>query len=72
MEKFHMAVSSAVIRHRPEFQIAVEKGKAVTELGAKGKSAADEIRALWSDLNERTARPAPVARPKRKAKEAKQ
>jgi chromosome partitioning protein len=72
MEKFQMAVSSAVIRHRPEFQIAVEKGKAVTELGNKGKAAAEEIRALWSDLDGRMARSASVAKPKRKAKEAKQ
>src|SRR5215470_16587104 len=39
MQKFQMAVSSAIIRHRPEFQIAVEKGKAVTELGNKGRAA---------------------------------
>jgi cellulose biosynthesis protein BcsQ len=71
MEKFQMAVSSAVIRHRSEFQIAVEKGKAVTELSNKGKVAAEEIRALWSDLDGRMARPESVARSKRKAKEAK-
>ena len=73
MERFKMAVSPSVIRHRQEFQTAVEKGKAVTELGAKSKAAADEIRALWNHLDGRTARPSTTAnKPKRKAKEAKQ
>jgi chromosome partitioning protein len=73
MEKFDMAVSNAVIHHRPEFQIAAEKGKSVTELGAKGKPAADEIRKLWRDLDGRTKRQkAPAGKPKRKPKEAKQ
>ena len=72
MEKFDMSVSNAVIHHRPEFQIAAEKGKSVTELGAKGKPAADEIRKLWRDLDGRTKRQeAPAGKPKRKAKEAK-
>jgi chromosome partitioning protein len=72
MERFKMAVSPAVIRHRTEFQIAAEKGKAVTELGAKGKAAAEEVRKLWDDLNGRAARPAAATKPKRKPKEAKQ
>jgi hypothetical protein len=70
MEKFSMAVCPAVIHHRPEFQIAAEKGKAVTELGAKGKGAAVEIRALWDFLDGRAKRA--VATAKRKAKESKQ
>ena len=31
MKKFEMAVCPAVIRHRPEFQAAAEKGKAVLQ-----------------------------------------
>jgi chromosome partitioning protein len=72
MEKFNMAVCPAVIHHRAEFQIAAEKGKAVTELGAKGKGAADEIRALWAFLDRRTRAPTTEAKPKRNAKETKQ
>src|SRR5262245_16523018 len=74
MEKFGMAVCPAVIHHRPEFQIAAEKGKGVTELGAKGKAAADEIRALWKDLDGRKGvanRDTLGKNPKRKSKEAK-
>src|SRR5262249_22666892 len=63
MEKFEMAVCPRVIRHRPEFQIAAEKGKAVTELGAKGKVAADEIRALWDFLDGRASAKRPAPRP---------
>ena len=70
MEKFKMAVCPAVIRHRPEFQTAAEKGKAVTELGAKAKKAADEIRALWDFLDGRAKRPATAGKAKRKAREA--
>jgi chromosome partitioning protein len=64
MEKFDMAVCPQVIHHRSEFQTAAEKGKAVIELGAKGKAAADEIRALWDFLDGRASakRPAPRAR----------
>ena len=70
MEKFKMAVCPVVIRHRPEFQTAAEKGKAVTELGAKAKKAADEIRALWDFLDGRAKRPATAGKAKRKAREA--
>ena len=69
MEKFKMAVCPVVIRHRPEFQTAAEKGKAVTELGAKAKKAADEIRALWDFLDGRAKRPATAGKAKRKARE---
>jgi chromosome partitioning protein len=71
MEKFEMAVCPQVIRHRAEFQIAAEKGKAVTELGAKGKIAASEIRALWGFLDRRARVSTTDAKPKRKAREAK-
>jgi chromosome partitioning protein len=72
MEKFSMAVCPAVIHHRPEFQIAAEKGKAVTELGAKGKGAAEEIRKLWGFLDGRAKRAVAIdAKLKRKLKEAK-
>jgi chromosome partitioning protein len=66
MEKFKMAVCPAVIRHHTEFQTAAEKGKAVTELGAKAKKAADEIRALWAFLDGRAKRPATGGKAKRK------
>ena len=69
MERFKMVVSPAVIRHRPEFQAAAQKGKGVTEMGAKAKKAADEIRALWSFLDGRAPRPAPAAKAKRKTRE---
>jgi len=66
-----MAVCPQVIRHRPEFQAAAEKGKAVTELGAKGKAAASEIRALWDFLNRHVRVPTTDAKPKRKARDVK-
>jgi chromosome partitioning protein len=72
MEKFKMTVCPAVIRHRPEFALAVQMGKAVTEIGAKGKGAADEVRTLWTYLNEHAKRPTTlVSKPRRKAREAK-
>jgi chromosome partitioning protein len=52
MERFKMTVCNKPIYHRPQFQIAAEKGKGVTELGARAAKAADEVRALWSYLNE--------------------
>ena len=70
MEKFNMAVCPAVIRRRPDFQAAAELGKGVTEMGAKAKKAADEIRALWSFLDGRTKRQATAGKAKRKAREA--
>jgi len=59
-------------RHRPEFQTAAEKGKAVTELGAKGRGAADRILALWDFLDGRAKRSVATAgKTKRRAREAK-
>jgi chromosome partitioning protein len=69
MKKFEMTVCPAVIRHRPEFQAAAQKGKGVTEFGAKAKKAGDEIRALWDFLDER-AKPATAGKAKRKPREA--
>ena len=51
MEKFKMVVCPKVIHHRPQFQVAAEKGKAVTEAGARAKKAADEIRGVWGFLD---------------------
>ena len=53
MEKLGMEVCPAAIRHRPQFQSAAEKGKGVTEVGARATKAADEIRALWTYLDRR-------------------
>ena len=53
MGNLGMAVCPAAIHHRPQFQSAAEKGKGVTEVGARAKKAADEIRALWSFLDRR-------------------
>ena len=61
MEKFAMPICPQVIRHRPEFQTAAEKGKA----------AASEIRALWDFVDKRTRAPTADAKPKRKTREAK-
>ena len=71
MEKFAMPICPQVIRHRPEFQTAAEKGKAVIELGAKGKAAASEVRALWDFLDRRARVATADAKPKRKARDAK-
>ena len=71
MEKFKMTVCPVAIRHRQEFQVAAQKGKAVTEIGARGKGAADEIRALWAFLDRHAKRPTAVGKTKRKAREAK-
>ncbi|HEY7086044.1 MAG TPA: ParA family protein [Hyphomicrobiaceae bacterium] len=71
MEKFNMAVCPAVIHHRPEFQIAAERGKAVTEIGAKGRTAAEEIRKLWGFLDGRAKSVATDAKLKRKLKDTK-
>jgi chromosome partitioning protein len=71
MENFMMTVCPAVIRHRPEFQAAAEKGKSVVEIGAKGKKAAGEIRALWEFLDENAKRLATAAKAKAKREAAK-
>jgi chromosome partitioning protein len=73
MGKFKMEVCPAIIRHRQEFQTAAQKGKAVTEMGAKAKDAAVEIRALWIYLDGHAGhakRPATAAKSKRKTREA--
>jgi len=70
MGKFKMKVCPAIIRHRQEFQTAAQKGKAVTEMGAKAKDAAAEIRVLWAYLDGHAGhakRPATTAKRKRKA-----
>jgi hypothetical protein len=69
-ERFKMTVSPAVIRHRQEFQTAVEMGKAVRQLGAKGKGAADEIRAPWH-FPDGCTKSATAGKPKRKVLESK-
>jgi chromosome partitioning protein len=48
-----MAMSPAPIWHRPAYTVAIGKGLSVTELGAKQKAAADEIKALWAFLDKR-------------------
>ena len=71
IEKFEMTVCPQVIRHRADFQTAAEKGKAVIELGAKGKAAANEIRGLWDFLDRRARVATADAKPQRKARQAK-
>jgi chromosome partitioning protein len=71
MEQFKMTVCPAVVRHRPEFQAAAEKGKSVVEIGAKAKKAAEEIRALWEFLDGHAERLAAGARTKAKREAAK-
>jgi chromosome partitioning protein len=53
LASFNLAVCPDVIHHRPQFQNAIEQGKGVTELGARGKKAAEEIDALWQYLDRR-------------------
>jgi chromosome partitioning protein len=48
-----MPMSPKPIWHRPAYPLAVKKGLAVTELGARQKTAADEIRDLWAFLDKR-------------------
>lgn len=63
-----MTMSPDAIHHRPAYAAAIKRGLAVTELGAKQKAAAEEIRSLWRWLDKRSAA---KAAPKRKvAKEA--
>jgi chromosome partitioning protein len=51
IEKLKMLACPVVVHHWPQFQMAAEKGKGVTEAG-RAKKAAAEIRALWAFLNE--------------------
>jgi chromosome partitioning protein len=53
IEGFKMLACPAIVYHRPQFQTAAEKGKGVTEAGARAKKAADEIRKLWAFLDRR-------------------
>src|SRR5262245_29280179 len=46
-----MLACPIVVHHWPQFQTAAEKGKGVTEAGARAKKAAEEIKALWSFLD---------------------
>jgi chromosome partitioning protein len=69
MKKFGMDVSPVAIYHRPQFQSAAEKGKGVTEIGARAKKAAGEIRALWAYLDRR-AKQLEAGKAKTKAREA--
>jgi chromosome partitioning protein len=69
MEGFKMLACPAVIYHRPQFQTAAEKGKGVTEAGARAKKAADEIRALWAFLDKR-AKQLGAGKPRTKVREA--
>jgi chromosome partitioning protein len=54
LESFNVLACSTVIYHRPQFQGAIEKGKGVTEGGARAKKAAEEIEGLWSFLDRRS------------------
>ena len=49
-----MPMSPIPIWHRPAYAAAIKKGLSVTELGAKQKAAADEVRELWCFLDKRT------------------
>ena len=66
-----MVVCPAVVRHRPEFQAAAEKGKSVVEIGAKAKKASDEIRGLWEFLDGHAKRLATAAKAKARREAAK-
>jgi hypothetical protein len=47
-----MLACPVIVHHWPQFQTAAEKGKGVTEAGARAKKAADEIRAMWNFLDQ--------------------
>jgi hypothetical protein len=65
-----MPVAPVQIYHRPAYTAAIAKGLSVTELGAKQKAAADEIRELWTFLDAGAPQPEPP-KPKAKKKPAK-
>ena len=65
-----MPVVPVQIYHRPAYTAAIAKGLSVTELGAKQKAAADEIRELWTFLDAGAPQPEPP-KPKAKKKPAK-
>ena len=66
-----MPVAPVQIYHRPAYTAAIAKGLSVTELGAKQKAAADEIRELWTFLDAGAPQPKPPkprSKPKKPAK----
>ena len=65
-----MPVAPVQIYHRPAYTAAIAKGLSVTELGAKQKAAADEVRELWTFLDAGAPQPQP-RKPKAKKKPAK-
>lgn len=80
IEKLKMLACPIVVHHWPQFQTAAEKGKGVTEAGARAKKAAEEIKALWSFLDRHAgARPQsgpspqpPPAKPKKVSKKVRE
>jgi hypothetical protein len=58
LERFKMAAAPTAIFHLSQFSTAYDKGKGVTELKPAGGKAAQQIEALWNDLDKRK-RPAP-------------
>jgi chromosome partitioning protein len=74
IEKRKMLACPVVVHHWPQFQIAAEKGKGVTETG-RGKKAASEIRALWAFLDQharlRSAAPTEESQPNKSKKASK-
>ena len=62
-----MPVAPVQIYHRPAYTAAIAKGLSVTELGAKQKAAADEIRELWAFLDAGARQPEP-RKPRSKAR----
>ena len=66
-----MPVAPVQIYHRPAYTAAIAKGLSVTELGAKQKAAADEIRELWTFLDAGAPQPKPPpprSKPRKPAK----
>ena len=57
-----MPMSPTPVWHRPAYTLAIKRGLSVTELGAKQKAAADEIKALWAFLDKRAKQLQPVAK----------
>lgn len=48
-----MPMSPTPVWHRAAYAAAIKRGLSVTEIGAKQKAAADEIKALWAFLDKR-------------------
>jgi chromosome partitioning protein len=64
LKEIGMPMSPTPIWHRPAYTLAIKKGLSVTELGAKQKAAADEIKALWAFLDRRAKQLQPAANAK--------